>query len=173
MVGREEGRRPGRVSVGACSGTELPESTRREDLLQTQQRPRTGAEQLLRPLDVVAGTDTAADVEKRDVSLPEAFGSLDEQRRRGVAALWQRDVEESVRDAACPTEKRHGDEPVVTERADQLHLGRWLPTPATSLPTGNSSELPRPAGRTRPRTRGRNGGAHRDPYTANPGCAIV
>ncbi len=121
MVGREEGR-PRTPDANARSGTELPESTRREDLLQTQQWPRIRAEQLLRPLDVVAGTDTAADVEKRDVSYPEAFGSLDEQCRRGIAALGQRDVEESVRDAVCPTEKRHGDEPIVTERTDELHL---------------------------------------------------
>ena len=120
MVRREEGRRPGRFR--ACSGTEPPESTRREDLLQVQQWPRTRAEQLLRLLDVVVGTDTAADVEKRDASFPEAFGSLDEQRRRGIAALGQRDVEENVRGATRPTEQRHGDERIVTERAEKLHL---------------------------------------------------
>ena len=76
MVGREEGRLPGRFR--ACGGTEPLESSRREDLLQVQQWPRTRTEQLLRPLDIVAGTDAAADVEKRDASCPEAFRPLDQ-----------------------------------------------------------------------------------------------
>src|SRR4051794_29764831 len=94
MVGREVGRRPG--CIDARNVTQLPEPTWGKHLLQTQPRPRSRAEKLLRPFDIVAGTHTAADVEKRDVPHPEAFGSLDEQCRRGVAALGQGDVEKSV-----------------------------------------------------------------------------
>src|SRR5262245_6529778 len=103
MLGREEGVRNGRFH--ARGGTKLPETTRCEDLLQMQQWPRARAEQLLRALDIVAGPDTAADVEKRKASCAETLCSLDEERRRCITALGQRDVEESVSGAIGPAEQ--------------------------------------------------------------------
>lgn len=76
---------------------------------------------MLRLLDIIAGTDAPADVEKRNASCPEAFRPLDQEGRRRIAAFGQRDAEQIVGAAVRQAKDRHGDEPVLTKCAEELH----------------------------------------------------